>query len=162
MNYMKINLKDTGCEEVAWIHIVQDVVFWQQKWTFGFHERWKISWLAEWRAACLQLISEFIAYCHETCQSGKPVHGPRFQTGSSRIQRRFAIKRNALDMCSTWVWLCTVCRSRWRIQKEEVVDYSKFVICFVNIQETWAGNKSIQDSNTELFSPLTYFDEFDS
>jgi hypothetical protein len=39
----------TGC---IWLRIgTSDGLLWTRLWTFGFHKRWGISWLAEWMLA---------------------------------------------------------------------------------------------------------------
>jgi hypothetical protein len=46
-----MDFREIGLEDVNWIYLAQDTnwwwILWTQYWTFGFHKRWGISWLAE-------------------------------------------------------------------------------------------------------------------
>jgi len=38
----KMNLKETGCEDMEWIYLAVDKENWTQYWTFRFHQIWGI------------------------------------------------------------------------------------------------------------------------
>jgi hypothetical protein len=86
---IKTDLRKIGCEGVNWMYLIgtSGRLLWTRQWTFGFHKRRWISWLAEWLLASLEqfrsmeLINgawKFITVCtrarHRFLSSARCIH----------------------------------------------------------------------------------------